>query len=140
MVAFLFIVVIGIVILAVRLGASSQPGSVYQKLLSNGVQARGILLTVNNVGVRQPGGQSRGGPAGGVVRFERRDVRLDVELPGQAPYEIQTSALIPTNLSGDIFPGTTVELRLDKGNRSNIAIVGLGIGLPAATSLVTGAP
>jgi hypothetical protein len=74
------------------------------------------------------------------VRFERRDVLLDVELPGEPPYEVKTSVLVPANLVRDVLPGATVELRIDSRSRTNIAIVGLGIGLPAANSLATGTP
>ncbi len=133
---------IGFVVMAIMMIAgrsNGQAAAAYQKLMSSGVQARGIFLSVNNTGVRQAGGMrsSMGMP---LVRFERREVLLDVELPGKAPYEVGTMVLIPGNLVRDVLPGATVELRVDPRDPANIAVVGLGIGLPAAASLATGKP
>jgi Cu/Ag efflux pump CusA len=62
------------------------------------------------------------------VRVESRQVVLDVEIPGQAPYEVTTNVLVPLNLRADVMPGATVELRVDPKNNRTIAIVGPGSG------------
>ena len=100
------------------------PGTQFARFVANGAQARGILLRVAPTGTRfKDGGQT----------FERRFVRLDVEIPGQAPYEIDATPIIPTNLVADVLPGATLELRVDRSN-GNIAIVGSGVGMPAPPS------
>lgn len=91
----------------------------YDRLVKNGIPARGILLQVAPRGVR----------AGTRTRpFEQRQVYIDIEIPGQPPYEINASPIIPLNLVRDVLPGATVELRIDRGNRSNMAIIGPGVG------------
>ena len=114
------------VVVAIWLIVSFTQGTVaeFDRLVASGLPARGILLKVSATA-------TRAGSAG-VRRFERRAVLLDVELPGQAPYEVSLSPLIPTNLSRDVLPGATVELRVDRSDRSKIAIVGPGVALAAA--------
>lgn len=104
-------------------------GTSYGTLANKGVPARGILLQVNWMATRVPG-MSNG------VRVERRDVLIDVEIPGQAPYQVRAQAYVPINLRSDVMPGATVELRVDKKDKSAIAIVGPGSGF-AVTGLVT---
>lgn len=92
----------------------------YQGLIKRGVPARGILLWVDRQGVKQPGV--------GRVRYEKRGMTIDVEIPGKAPYEVTTTSFVPTNLSRDVLPGCTVELRVNPRNPQQIAIVGPGVG------------
>ena len=104
-------------------------GTSYGSLANKGIPARGILLQVNWMATRVPG-MSNG------VRVERRDVLIDVEIPGQAPYQVRAQAYVPINLRSDVMPGATVELRVDAKDKSAIAIVGPGSGF-AVTGLVT---
>lgn len=91
----------------------------YDRLLATGIPARGILLAVSRVGTKT-GTLSR--------RFELRDVVIDVEIPGQPPYEVSATPVIPINFVRDVLPGSTVELRLDPNNPSRMAIIGPGTG------------
>ncbi len=102
----------------------------FRGLARSGLPARGILLKVNSLATMQPGSNPP---------VERRQVVIDVEVPGQAPYVVTTQAFIPTNLRNDVMPGATVELRVDKKDPSAIAIVGPGSGF-AVTGLVTAPP
>ena len=102
-------------------GAIKGGGGGYQGLVKNGVAARGILLAVDRVGIKQPGQL-------GKVRYEKRGMTIDVEIPGRAPYEVTTVSFVPTNLSRDVLPGCTVELRVNPRNPNQIAIVGPGVG------------
>ena len=107
------------VIFMVIKGAAGGASGNYDSLVARGVGARGILLQVASQGTKV-GAVSR--------RFELRQVYVDVEIPGQQPYEINTSAVIPLNLVRDVLPGATVELRIDPKNPSKIAIIGPGTG------------
>jgi hypothetical protein len=132
--------VIGLIVwLVARSGGSpSMPGSssaslqewgpqdlTCASLLQGGVPARGILLKVgtqrNARGTANPG------------FYEVRAVTIDVELPGQAPYQCDCTLYVPANLRRLVLPGATLELRVDpRAPRSNIALFGPGVGLSAA--------
>jgi hypothetical protein len=99
----------------------------YAGLAANGIPARGILLQVNPVATSLQGGQ-----------IKVRQVLVDVEVPGQASYEVSVSAMMPTNLSADVIPGATMELRLHPKNRTTIAIVGPGVGFAGGSLLAPG--
>ena len=60
---------------------------------------------------------------------------IDVEIPGEEPYEARMYALFPTNLVRDMLPGAAVELRVNRRDRSNAFIVGLAVGFSAAALL-----
>ncbi len=95
----------------------------YDRLLAAGMPARGILVQVDATGMRV---------AQGFRVFQLRGVLIDVEVPGRPPYEIRTSALIPSNAVRDVLPGVTVELRVDPSDAQKIAIIGPGVGLAPA--------
>ena len=132
---FVFVLFVAFVVWGIAWGVKGSQGSAigaYNRLLQKGLQARGIMLSVSRVGIRQPGAVTLNTRAGlTTLRFERRNVLVDVEIPGQAPYEVQTATLIPSRLVADVIPGATLELRVDPKNPRNIAVVGLGVGLPA---------
>lgn len=119
--------VLGLFVIAmvvVGLVGVARPSGGYDRLVSRGVPARGILLSVSPLGTKS-------GTFG--RRFESRQVVIDVEIPGRAPYEITTTTIFPINLSRDVLPGATVELRVDPRNPSILAIIGPGTGfVPAA--------
>jgi hypothetical protein len=98
-------------------------------LLSSGAPARGILLSVSN--------QALGSVGTGLRKLQQRQVRIDIEIPGQPPYELNTIVLVPLNLVADVLPGATVEIRVSKSNR-RIVIVGPGVGFGAATLATQG--
>jgi hypothetical protein len=109
---------------------SSTQSRSYDWLLRNGVVGQGILLQVDNTKTRD----NNSSPS---LRLERRSVRIDVEVPGQPSYELQTSPSIPTHLSGDILPGATVELRVDPGDPTQLMVYGPGVGLPGSLFAAT---
>lgn len=108
-----------VIIVAIVLGKGAVGG--YDRLISSGTPARGILLSVTSYSNRVQGSTTQ-------RRFVSRSVTIDVEVPGQAPYEVTTNLIIPSNLDRDILPGATVELRVDPRNPSRMAIVGPGAG------------
>jgi hypothetical protein len=114
-----------IVIIVILFVVSSRSG--VGQLMKKGVPARGILLQVSSFATRVPNSNPRA---------ERRQVTIDVEVPGQAPYVVSTMAVVLSTLRNDVMPGATVELRVDPKNKKNLAIVGPGSGF-AVTGLVT---
>ena len=103
----------------------------YSTLLTRGISGRGILLAVSSV----PVGQSVGF---GLVKYQQRQVTIDIEVPGKPPYEISGTTLVPLNLVRDVLPGATVEVRVDPKNPTNIAIVGPGVGFNANSLMTQG--
>jgi hypothetical protein len=126
-VGIIFILIIVIVSKAVAAGGPMG----YQRLVRNGVPARGILLAVDSYStkIETAGPKVRRGVL--MPRYVRRGVTIDVEIPGEVAYEVTTSVVIPTNLDRDVLPGATVELRVNRSKRKVIAIVGPGAGFAA---------
>jgi hypothetical protein len=114
---------LGVVVIIVVLVGCAKLAST-SGLGAKGVAARGILLEVSS----QPGPSRRYG----TVRYCSRVVRVDVEIPGEAPFEAYVNVDFPSNLERDVLPGATVELRVDPRNRNNISIVGPGAGFAVA--------
>jgi hypothetical protein len=120
-VGFVVFVIIGIVIWLVVKAASGGA--------KNGLPARGILLQVSNTRSSSTGT--------GSTRVEYRQMRVDVEVPGQPPYEVSGSVKYPANLARDVLPGAQVELRVSKRDKNTIEIVGPAVGFSAAAQLTT---
>jgi hypothetical protein len=119
---FVVFIVIGVIIWLVVKAASGGAGK-------NGLPARGILLQVSS---------TRGSSIGtGSTRSEYRQMRVDVEVPGQPPYEVSGSVKYPANLARDVLPGAQVELRVSKRDKNTIEIVGPAVGFSAAAQLTT---
>ncbi len=95
------------------------------KLLQTGLVARGILLRVDIP-------LTRWSAEGGRQLYQSRQLRIDIELPGRAPYEIDQMVQFPTNLSKLILPGATVELRVDPKNLKKVVVSGPGVALGAS--------
>jgi hypothetical protein len=114
------IIFIVVIVMALRAAGGNWSG-----LLKKGIPARGILLAVaaNGMAVRE------GGNA-----LERRRVVLDIEIPGEPPYEARLLITFPANMRSDVLPGATVELRVAARNRKNVAIVGPGAGFAFAAA------
>jgi hypothetical protein len=113
------LIFIFVIIMVVKGAAAGGSLGSYDSLVAKGIPARGILLQVSSTGTKI-GSVSR--------RFELRQVYIDVEIPGKAPYEISATPVIPINLVRDVLPGATVELRVDPRNPSKMAIIGPGTG------------
>lgn len=120
------IAVIIIVIVVVQTIAKSSGGGTptYANIVKRGVPARGILLQVNAT----PSGTVGIAP----MRYQMRFMTMDIEIPGQAPYQAQVTPFIPTNLAASILPGASVELRINPKQPTQIAIIGPGAGFNAA--------
>jgi hypothetical protein len=101
----------GMYVVAARAGKS---GNARTRVLRNGTDARGIILSADRTA------SSKTTLNG--VRYESRAIRLDIEVPGRAPYELSLTPLIPRIC--DAFPGSTLDLRVDPADPSNIAILG----------------
>ncbi len=107
------------------------PAGQFDRLSANGIPARGILLQV---------AQTSSGMSGRIGRrFQSRRVRIDIEVPGRAPYEVRGLAWIPMNCVRDVLPGATVELRVDASNPQKFVIIGPGVGF-APQIVPTGPP
>jgi hypothetical protein len=115
------VIVAAIYIVAAAAKAAGSAG--YNRLARNGTPARGILLAVASMP-----GTSVGT---GFNKLQSRQVTIDIEVPGQPPYELETTLLIPLNLVRDVLPGATVELRV--GARNQVVVVGPGVGFNAST-------
>jgi hypothetical protein len=122
-IAGILLLVAGLYVIGVV--AKAMPSlSGYAGLAANGIPARGILLEVNPIATSSQGGQ-----------IKVRAILVDVEVPGQPPFEARVSAMMPANLSADVIPGATMELRLHPKDRTQIAIVGPGVGFVGAPVL-----
>jgi hypothetical protein len=82
--------------------------------LGSGLEARGIVLSADRFALSSStvGGQ----------RFETRNLRLDIEVPGRDPYEISVAPLIPRIC--EVFPGSTLDLRVDPNNPNSVTVIG----------------
>lgn len=124
--AVLFVFLAFVVVLIAA--SSASPARSYDRLVASGIPGRGILLQVSPQPTNTVGTRPR--------RFQLRQVRIDVELPGKPPYVIDATPYIPTNLVRDVLPGATVEIRVARTNRNKIAIIGPGVGFAGAAQLM----
>ena len=107
------VIICGILMLFV-LRSMIWPGGARGQLLGGGLEAQGIVLSA-----------SRFASASVTIngqRFETRQIVLDVEVPGKEPYEVSLTPAIPRIC--DVYPGSRLDLRVDRRNPNNIAIVG----------------
>jgi hypothetical protein len=87
------------------------------RVMTTGVPARGLILAINAQGTNVVlQGQ----------RYEYRNMVVDVEMGGNAPYQVSCRGLIPKMLVRNALPGTFVELRVDPSNTGTVAVVGPG--------------
>ncbi len=111
------------VLIRSKMGAASGP-SAARGLAGGRVLARGLVLSASPFvsGERTQNGQ----------RYELRDLLLDVEVQGQAPYEVSVTPLIPRIC--EARPGAALDLSLDPRNPSDVVVIG-----PAGASAWIGA-
>src|SRR5437660_1424750 len=83
---------------------------------ATGTPARGLVLTCSPYVIGVTINQRR---------FEKRTMTLDVEIPGQAPYQSSGDFLVPRGLV-DAIPGASLELAVDPSNPDKIAVLGPG--------------
>ena len=113
--------VIGIAIALIIVFGSKLKGALNKV---SGTPAKGILLHVSSTRTSAFGT--------GSTRVEFRTMRIDVEVPGQTPYEVRGSFQYPAFLARDMVPGATVELRVSRANKNSVTIVGPGVAFAAA--------
>ncbi len=124
------VLVLWVIIKAAGSGNASSTASGYNAISAKGISGRGILLAVSNMSI--------GSVGTGLFKMQQRSVTIDIELPGQAPYQATVIALIPMNLVRDVLPGATVEIRVDPRDSTNIAIIGPGVGFNSNTLMTQG--
>ncbi len=78
------------------------------------VLAHGLVLSASSL--------ASGERRVGLQRFELRDLVLDVEIPGQAPYEVAVTPLIPRFCEGR--PGARFDLAVNPKRPNDIVILG----------------
>lgn len=120
---FVLIVVVALIFIIVKAARSARGSSLaaasFDQQLDRGRPARAIFLQVAPRGV-WTGAQGR--------RFQSRMCTVDVEIPGERPYEVSTNVIIPQNLVRDVLPGATLEVRVSRTNSAQITVVGPGAG------------
>jgi hypothetical protein len=86
------------------------------RLARKGIRGRGLVLSAFQM--------SNGVTLGG-RRFERKQMTLDVEIPGRPPYQINGQFLVPRG-QAEAIPGSSLEVAVDPSNPSQIAVLGPG--------------
>ena len=118
-----------IIVLLVRAGSAAQRALLAElALVQTGIPAQGILLQVDSYGTRQL--------INGYV-YERRGVILDVEMPGQPPYQVRVTPLFPVSMVRNVLPGVSLQLRVDPKSSQTVAVVAPG-NLPPSYFLPAG--
>lgn len=84
--------------------------------------ARAILLSVKR---RDPLSMRTGRTP---VGFEPMEMVVDVEIPGQPPFEVATTVNVPVHLIRDALPGAAFEVRYDPERPTRIVLIGSGAG------------
>jgi hypothetical protein len=124
----IFILIFALIIKAGNAAAKAAQAEI--DLIRTGTPAQGIFLQVSPTGTRT---LING------YRYERRSVVLDVELPGQPPFQLSATPLIPVGMIRSVLPGVAVQLRVDPKNPQSIAVVAPG-NLPASYFLAAMRP
>jgi hypothetical protein len=127
-VVFVFFVAVVVWVIVVA-GASARKLKRQLALETNGVRGRALVLASSflTTGVTISG-----------VRYERRTMTLDIDIPGRAPYVTSGQFLIPRGLVEPV-PGASLDVAVDPSNRSLISVLGPGgfsgpwirVGVPA---------
>jgi hypothetical protein len=86
------------------------------RLAQSGLRGRGLVLqsSMNATGMRV-----------GMQRFEQRQMTLDIEIPGRAPYVVQGTFMTPRGLVEPI-PGASLDVSVDPNNPSAVVVLGPG--------------
>jgi hypothetical protein len=113
MLVFVMIILIPVIISS---RAKTAPVRQYLSLESGGVRGRALVLASM---------QMSWGVTLGMRRFTRRQMTLEIELPGQAPYDITDQFLVPRGIVEPI-PGSSLEVAVGGPSGSQVAILGPG--------------
>jgi hypothetical protein len=88
--------------------------------LQDDMQAQQLLLQTGVPGAATIKGFQ---DTGALVNFNPQVIiSLDVELEGQAPYEVQTTTAVPQTMLAQLQPGNRIAVRVDQANPQNIVI------------------
>lgn len=85
-----------------------------EQLAATGVPASGLVLQVARTGMKF----SMNGRT-----YDQRSLVLEVDIPGQPPYEVSVQPLIPRGMLRNILPGATIDIRVDPMNPQRVAVV-----------------
>jgi hypothetical protein len=86
------------------------------RLAQRGIRGRGLVLSAF---------QMSQGVTLGSRRFERKQMTLDIEIPGRAPYLVNGQFLVPRG-QVEAIPGQSLEVAVDPSNPSQVAVLGPG--------------
>jgi hypothetical protein len=111
---FSFVIFVFIfVVVAVAKGMSA---SGRNRLAQSGLRGRGLVLASQQMATNT---------RVGMQRFEQRQMTLEIEVQGVAPYVIQGQFLIPRGMV-DAIPGSSLEIAVDRSNPSSVVVLGPG--------------
>ena len=105
--AFIFVIV------AVTKGMAA---SGRNRLTQSGLRGRGLILSSSQMATNT---------RVGMQRFEQRQMTLEIEVQGVAPYVIQGVFLVPRGMV-DAIPGSSLEIAVDRSNPSSVIVLGPG--------------
>jgi hypothetical protein len=86
------------------------------RLATRGLRGRGLVLSSF---------QMSNGVTIGSRRFERKQMTLDIEIPGRPPYLVNGQFLVPRG-QVEAIPGTSLEVAVDPSNPNQVAVLGPG--------------
>jgi hypothetical protein len=117
---WLALIGVGLLIVIVRAIRKMNTGKDFDRVMSGqapqGVRAYGLILSASRTAT----------PVNYFGRvMEQRYVVLEVEIPGQQPYQVNTQLSIPLGLV-EARPGDTLELSVSPGNPNNVTVLGPG--------------
>ncbi len=111
-----FVGIIFWLIVRAAIKGSRAAGGAYTAQAAGGVSARGLVLTASQIATNVTSGGRR---------YERRQLTLDVEIPGQAPYIVTDTFLLPRGVV-EGTPGSSLELSVNPRNPASVTILGPG--------------
>jgi len=103
------------VFVIVKNAATGQP-AVYDRLAARGLPGRALVLSSF---------QMTQGISFGRRRFQRRQMTLEIEVSGRAPYELTNTFLVPRGVVEPI-PGSSLDVAVDPKDPRNVAVLGPG--------------
>lgn len=87
------------------------------RLQKSGLHGTALVLSSSQV--------TNGAMRVGITRYVRRQMVIEVDIPGTAPYQLQDNFLVPRGLV-ECVPGSLLDVAVNRGNPSDITIVGPG--------------
>ena len=124
----IFVLFMGFVVFLVRVQTAQLRA--FDRLSAKGRRGRALVLS----SFRNATGVTLGGR-----RFQRRQMTIEIDISGQAPYEVTNTFLVPRGMV-EPFPGCSLDVAIDPANPQSVAVLGPGgfsgpwlrIGPPAA--------